>query len=135
MSPEGEQTALLAWASVNGEIYPPSWSKTVKNILKSVAVLAAFALAAWLSWVPGDPAIASAPVPAAAAAVARPSTVKYPNCKKLNKKYKHGVGKKGAKDKVSGRTKKVTNFKKSNALYAANRHLDRDSDGIACEKR
>lgn len=133
MSPDGEQTCALAWASVNGESYPPSWSKTVKNIVKSVAVLAAFAVAGWLSWVPGDPAVASAPVPAGAPALVMPSVVKYKNCKKLNKKYPHGVGKKGAKDKTSG--KAVKNFKKSNAVYKANRHLDRDSDGIACEKR
>lgn len=58
----------------------------------------------------------------------------YTNCTKLHKKYKHGVGKKGAKDKVSGKAEPVTNFKRSNAIYAANRRLDRDHDGIACEK-
>ncbi|BCY08353.1 excalibur calcium-binding domain-containing protein [Actinoplanes sp. L3-i22] len=59
----------------------------------------------------------------------------YKNCTALNKVYKHGVGKKGAKDKVRGTTKKVTNFKVSNALYQANKKSDRDKDGIACEKR
>jgi hypothetical protein len=29
----------------------------------------------------------------------------------------------------------VTNFKRSNRLYRQNRHLDRDDDKIACEKR
>jgi hypothetical protein len=53
----------------------------------------------------------------------------------MHAKYKHGVGKKGAKDKVSGKTKPVTNFYVSNGLYAANKKLDRDKDGIACEKR
>ena len=77
-------------------------------------------------------------VPAEAAAVKS-----YKNCTALNKVYKHGVGKKGAKDKTSG--KRVTNFKVSNALYAHNdggkkrykgeKDLDRDNDGIACEKR
>ncbi len=61
----------------------------------------------------------------------------YKNCTALNKKYKHGVGKSGAKDKTSG--KPVTNFKKSTAIYneamSYNRGLDRDKDGIACEKR
>lgn len=59
----------------------------------------------------------------------------YKNCTALNKDYKHGVGKPGAKDKVSGRTKPVTNFKKSTALYKANKKSDRDKDGVACEKR
>jgi len=45
------------------------------------------------------------------------------------------VGKKGARDKVSGSTKPVTNFKVDNALYAANKKSDRDGDGVACEKR
>ena len=57
----------------------------------------------------------------------------YKNCTALNKAYPHGVGRNGARDKTSG--KPVTNFKVSNSLYAANRHSDRDGDGIACEKR
>lgn len=59
----------------------------------------------------------------------------YKNCTALNKDYRHGVGKPGARDKVSGKTKPVTNFKKSTALYNANKKSDRDKDGIACEKR
>ncbi len=57
----------------------------------------------------------------------------YKNCTALNKDYKHGVGKPGARDKTSG--KPVTNLKKSTALYNANKKSDRDKDGIACEKR
>ncbi len=57
----------------------------------------------------------------------------YKNCTALNKDYAHGVGRKGARDKTSGTP--VTSFKVSNSLYAANRHSDRDGDGIACEKR
>ena len=57
----------------------------------------------------------------------------FANCKQLNKKYKHGVGLPGAKDRTSG--KPVTNFKRSKALYKANKKSDRDKDGIACEKR
>lgn len=60
---------------------------------------------------------------------------KFKNCTALNKTYKHGVGKPGAKDKVSGSSKPVTNFKRSKALYKANKKMDRDKDGIACEKR
>jgi len=59
----------------------------------------------------------------------------YANCTALNKDYKHGVGKTGAKDKVSGSGKKVTNFKVSTKVYNQNKKSDRDKDGIACEKK
>lgn len=63
----------------------------------------------------------------------------YTNCAALDEDDQHGVGRKGARDKTSGTP--VTNPKVSNSLYAANdggagqRDLDRDNDGIACEKR
>jgi Ni/Co efflux regulator RcnB len=61
----------------------------------------------------------------------------YKNCTNLNKKYPHGVGRRLARDKTSGTP--VTNFKRSTVLYNTamryNRGLDRDKDGIACEKR
>ncbi|MEU5553094.1 MULTISPECIES: excalibur calcium-binding domain-containing protein [unclassified Micromonospora] len=66
---------------------------------------------------------------------AQAAPTKFKNCTALNKKYRHGVGKKGARDKVRGRTKPVTNFKVSTAIYKANTKLDRDKDGVACEKR
>jgi hypothetical protein len=56
----------------------------------------------------------------------------YANCTKLNKHYPHGVGKPHAHDHTSGTP--VTNFKRSRALYRANKGSDRDGDGIACEK-
>jgi len=59
----------------------------------------------------------------------------YANCKALNKVYPHGVGKSGAKDKVSGSSKKVTNFKVNTKVYKQNKKSDRDKDGIACEKK
>ena len=78
-------------------------------------------------------------VPASAA----PAPRSYKNCTELNKVYPHGVGRKGASDKTSGT--KVRNFRVDNTLYSYNdgvgpRHrgeydLDRDNDGIACEKR
>ena len=47
-----------------------------------------------------------------------------------------GVGKVGARDKTSGEP--VTTFRRSTRLYriamSYNRGLDRDKDGIACEK-
>jgi Excalibur calcium-binding domain len=57
----------------------------------------------------------------------------YSNCKALNRRYPHGVGRRGARDRTSGRP--VTTFLRNNRLYERNRHLDRDKDRIACEKR
>jgi len=72
---------------------------------------------------------------APADAATRPVWTK--NCTELNKKFPHGVGKTTAHDHVSSGTP-VTNFKKSNTLFATamswNRGLDRDGDKIACEK-
>ena len=60
----------------------------------------------------------------------------YKNCTNVNKKYAHGVGKAGARDHTSGDP--VTTFKRSTSLYRVamsyNKGLDRDKDGIACEK-
>jgi hypothetical protein len=59
----------------------------------------------------------------------------YANCAALNRAYPHGVGLKGAKDKVAKGGKPVTTFTRNDAVYNANRKSDRDRDGIACEKR
>jgi hypothetical protein len=56
----------------------------------------------------------------------------YANCKALNAHYPRGVGLPGAHDKTSGTP--VTNFTRNRAVYLANKALDRDKDGIACEK-
>jgi uncharacterized membrane protein len=81
--------------------------------------------------------LSSAAVPASAA-----TPKSYKNCTELNKAYPHGVGRAGARDKTTG--KPVTNFRVDSTLYSYNdgvaRHrgeydLDRDNDGIACEKR
>jgi hypothetical protein len=83
----------------------------------------------------------AAPTGAAIEGSASPSSVAaipplYKNCTNLNKKYPHGLGKVGARDKTSGTP--VTNFKRSTKLYnlamSHNRGLDRDKDGVACEK-
>jgi hypothetical protein len=55
------------------------------------------------------------------------------NCTALHKRYPHGVGKVGARDKTMGTP--VTTFKRSNRLYSLNKGLDRDKDGFAREKR
>jgi hypothetical protein len=61
---------------------------------------------------------------------------RWKNCTVVNKRYPHGVGKVGARDRTSGEP--VLTFKRSNLLYRTamryNRGLDRDKDGIACEK-
>jgi hypothetical protein len=51
----------------------------------------------------------------------------------VNKKYRHGVGRVGARDKTSGTTLKRSNFLYKTAMRY-NRGLDRDKGGIACEK-
>lgn len=77
----------------------------------------------------------------ASAAVRRPAPkpapkpVRYKNCTELNKKFPHGVARRGAKDKVRGRAKPVTTFTVNAQWYAANIHLDADKDGVACEKK
>jgi Excalibur calcium-binding domain len=80
----------------------------------------------------GAIALGGTPFAAAASAVAAP----WKNCTQVNKKYPHGVGKVGARDHTSGTP--VTTFKRNNFLYKTamryNRGLDRDKDGIACEK-
>lgn len=70
-----------------------------------------------------------APVTAAEAS----GPYRFTNCAQLNRKFPHGVGKPGAKDKTSG--KPVTNFTRSTAWYNKNSGKDRDHDNIACEKR
>lgn len=61
----------------------------------------------------------------------------HDNCTKLNQKWKHGVGRRNAVDKTSGTP--VKNFYRNTKAYrtavAHNSTLDRDKDGIACEKR
>jgi hypothetical protein len=75
---------------------------------------------------------------AASASAAREAIpTRWKNCAAVNKRYPHGVGKLRAHDKTTGTP--VTNFRRSTALYLTamhyNRGLDRDKDGIACEKQ
>ena len=82
-------------------------------------------------------------LPMAAADASVPTATTYTSCASMNSgKYPHGVGKSGATDKTSG--KKVTNFTVDTKAYkryststsqgAYYRDLDRDNDGIACER-
>ena len=67
----------------------------------------------------------------------------YRNCTALQRDYPHGVARQGAHDKTSDTP--VTTFKVAPRVYARNDgrslrypgeyDLDRDNDGIACEKR
>ena len=56
----------------------------------------------------------------------------FRNCTALNRTYPHGVGRPGAHDHTSGTP--VSNFTRSSGLYQTNQSMDRDGDGIACEK-
>lgn len=78
--------------------------------------------------------VAAAATPAEATST---STTRYRSCKELNRDYPAGVGRKGAVDKSGGRVKSnpVRNFRVDNRLYdSLPKTLDRDRDGIACEK-
>jgi hypothetical protein len=66
------------------------------------------------------------------AAVAAPTARHFANCTSMHHVYPHGVGRVHAHDHVTSGTP-VTNFKRSNALYAANSGSDRDHDLVACE--
>jgi hypothetical protein len=61
----------------------------------------------------------------------------YKNCTNFNKRYPHGVGRRLARDKTSGTP--VRTFLRSTLIYNRamryNSGLDRDKDGIACEKK
>jgi excalibur calcium-binding domain-containing protein len=68
------------------------------------------------------------------AQAALPKPVRYQNCAALNAVYKHGVAKEGGTDKVKS-GKPVTTFLVYQLAYLKNTHLDRDRDGVACEKK
>jgi Excalibur calcium-binding domain len=88
----------------------------------------------------GAPSVTAPPYagsyPAGTEKAGAPSS--YKNCTNFNKKYPHGVGKLHAVDKTRSGAPRVTTFKRSTLLYRDamywNRGLDRDKDGIACEK-
>ena len=65
-------------------------------------------------------------------AEAKTKIVKYDNCKALNKVYNGGVARASNVKNKGGKTK----FKPfvSSELYKVNSSLDRDKDGIACER-
>jgi hypothetical protein len=63
----------------------------------------------------------------------------YVKCANYNRKFPHGLGRAGASDETKSTTSEpVTNFRRSTKLYKLamtyNKGLDRDKDGVACEK-
>jgi len=59
----------------------------------------------------------------------------YSNCTALRVDYRHGVARVGGVDLVSGKRRNPQPaYTVSDALYNANSTLDRDDDGVACEK-
>ena len=90
----------------------------------------------------GASATASAPARADVAAVSPSAGAAMPalyrSCARFNAKYPHGVGKAKATDTTKGSSPPVTTFKRSTKLYnlamSNNKGLDRDKDGVACEK-
>lgn len=104
--------------------------------MRSLVIFAAAGVvAAGLSFAPS--ATANSAEQPANVVTATAVKYKFKNCTAMNKVYPHGVGKSNAKDKTSG--KRVTTFKHSTSLYKKiikyRAGLDRDKDGIACEKR
>ncbi|MCM3709063.1 excalibur calcium-binding domain-containing protein [Sporosarcina luteola] len=63
---------------------------------------------------------------------ANAAPAKFKNCTELNKTYPGGVAKDAKVKNVGGKTK----FKPfvSAEIYKMHTHMDRDKDGIACEK-
>lgn len=59
----------------------------------------------------------------------------FANCTQMHKVYKGGVAKSGVRFNIVSGKKKPFHYKPkiSTPLYNANKKLDRDKDGIACE--
>jgi len=89
---------------------------------RSVPIVGVCAVAVSLAFVPASPGVA----------VATPG--KFKKCTAMHKRYPHGVGRVGARDKITSGSP-VTTFKRSNRLYEFNSTLDRDKDKVACEKK
>jgi hypothetical protein len=101
-------------------------------------VLVPMALAA-LVLPAGGVAAAHGLVPAGQPAVTGAVSSLWTNCTKVHTRYPHGVGRLNARDHTRSGTPGVTTFKRSTRLYntamSYNSDLDRDRDGVACEKR
>lgn len=109
--------------------------------MRSPLILATV-VASMLALAPAVPAAAVSPTlsesaqTASSAPLAGPKLVSYKNCTALKKVHPSGVAKAGVKyNKVNGKNKPLKGKPTfSTALYKKNAKLDRDKDGIACEK-
>lgn len=70
------------------------------------------------------------------ASMKKPKIVAYKNCTALKKVHRDGVAKAGVKHNTVSGKKRALKGKPvfSTALYNKNKKLDRDRDGIACER-
>jgi hypothetical protein len=70
----------------------------------------------------------------AGASVMRPAAHHFVNCTDMHRVYKGGVAKRGAHDQRSdgGHARYAPHM--STKLYRANKQMDRDHDGVACEQ-
>lgn len=93
--------------------------------------------------VPAQPAptqtvpVRTVPLPevSAPAGRGRPAVdASYPACTALLSRFRHGVGLRRARDRVSGGARAVAVFSRDDTLYRLNARLDLDHDGVACER-
>ncbi|MGZ4625734.1 MAG: excalibur calcium-binding domain-containing protein [Kineosporiaceae bacterium] len=81
--------------------------------------------------------VRTVPVPEVSAHAGRGRPVvdaSYPTCTALLSRFRHGVGLRRARDRVSGGATLVTVFSRDDTLYRLNARLDLDHDGVACER-
>lgn len=76
----------------------------------------------------------SALVVAAPSAEAARRIPAYRSCKALNRVYPQGIARPRARDRVKPPARATSGWKVSAQGYRVNRRLDRDRDGIACER-
>lgn len=107
--------------------YPQAVNLTRTRLVRSLGIAAATTALA-----------ASVVVGGASTAQAAPTV--YKNCTAVQKVYSGGIAKKSVtKNKVTSKGKTTYRalkgtVKKDDALYNANKKMDADADGIACEK-
>ena len=123
-------------SSRDGKVWTNRWFTT--NAKGDVFATVQPAGSTFYRWnLPGDAGTAHA-ISATIRPTVFPALRSYPDCAHLNAHYPHGAGRPGATDRTSGRP--VTTFLADLPLYARNdggkgeHDLDRDNDGIACER-
>ena len=123
-------------------IVKPGKDTTVKASTRSYTVKNLKPARSYAISVEAKNAIGYGPAAKITAKTKPPAAKRYRSCASLRKVYPHGVGRSGADDSTSG--KPVENFYVSTKVYKMNNgprnrstgehDLDRDNDGIACEK-